>query len=359
MASPAPVRHHCLSSLAPKASASPRGPPSDSRHTSHQECPALTQDAKTPLPQGFLGTVRGQRGTWGTGAEGLPGKAQPRARKSPSAGEAAPADLPCTPKSPASGATNTGAREPSPRLCLGSPSFQPPPGTGSRRDGGAVSGSHMPPKPKPPLGFSTRAPHACPRPQRQRAPSCSPPANQLLQGFLRPSSRLCDLTYFGSPNKPHPFVSRLRQSKSTAYLPTLKPPLPGKLLPALESQAELPPPPGGLPSLDSVPALPTTEQGPWPVTAQSRDASTKADVWPRAALLSGPNSAWHIADTQTPSSRTESNTARPELQGPAPNPGVPSPIRLSFGTSPASQASISHLSDGDENTPPPPGLFWQ
>ena len=310
VASPAPVRQHCLVWL-PKPCLPQRHPPSDSRHTSHQECPALIQDAKTPLPQGFLRTVRGQGGTRGAGAGGLPGEAQPRARKSPSAGEAAPADLPRTPKSLASGATNTGAREPlptavpraqAPHSYLGTPSFQAPLGTGSRCDGGSVHGSHMPPKPKPPLGFSTRAPHACPRPQRQRAPSCSPPANQLLQGFLRPSSRLCDLTYFGSPNKPHPFVSRLRQPKSTAYLPTPKLPLPGKLLPALESQAELPPPPGGLPNLDSVPALPTTEQGPWPVAARSRDASTKADVWPRAALLSGPNSAWHIADTQTPNS---------------------------------------------------------
>ena len=142
------------------------------------------------------------------------------------------------------------------------------------------------------------------------------------------------MTYFSSPNKPHPSVYRLRQPKSAAYLSTRQLPLPGKLLPALQSQAERPPPPGVLPNLDSGPALPTTAQKSWPVTA-----SPKANVWPHTAPFSGPNTAWRTGDTQTPNSRTESKTAGPEPRSLGPNPGVTGLICTSFGGSPAAQVS--------------------
>ena len=74
-------------------------------------------------------------------------------------------------------------------------------------------------------------------------------------------------------------------------------PLPGKLLHVLQSQAEWPPPPGGLPNLDSEPARPTTAQESWPATA-----SPKASVWPHTAPLSGPNTAWHTGDPHPPNS---------------------------------------------------------
>ncbi|CAN0025197.1 unnamed protein product [Rangifer tarandus platyrhynchus] len=82
-----------------------------------------------------------------------------------------------------------GPRKPTPSLHRLVFQSQALPGTGGRRDGAQAHGSHMrpPPKPKPPLRSSPRAPRTCLPPRGQGALSYSPLANTLLQRVLRPS----------------------------------------------------------------------------------------------------------------------------------------------------------------------------
>lgn len=184
-----PCRAHSLpSNLRAREALLSRPDPELTAQRPPPESPACLQGAETPLPRGFLRTVRGQRGTWGAGeGGGLPGEGPAQSPEEPFCKGSSPSRPPPHPLKPQSGfrsRQHRGSGAP-PHGCLLSPStpvLSPPlPSTdwssrarlswaqavAAMEPRSTAATCAHPPKPKPPLGSSPRVPHTCLPPRGQ------------------------------------------------------------------------------------------------------------------------------------------------------------------------------------------------